>query len=76
MTAVTWHIEVDRRACMGSGLCNGTLPDSFRLVAGKAEPVVSTVEPDEELLDAADYCPYRAIHITDQATGQNLAATD
>ncbi len=76
MTAVTWQIEVDRRACMGAGLCNGTLPHRFRLVDGKAQPVEVRIEPDEDVLDAADYCPYRAIHITDQATGEALVAVD
>ncbi|MFI0514595.1 ferredoxin [Streptomyces canus] len=73
---MSWLIEVDRRACMGAGLCNGSLPDRFTLVSGKAQPVESRIEPDEDVLDAADYCPYRAITITDQATGQSLAATD
>ena len=45
-------------------------------ISGKAQPVESRIEPDEDVLDAADYCPYRAINITDQATGQSLAATD
>ncbi|MBM9618713.1 ferredoxin [Streptomyces zhihengii] len=73
---MTWHIEVDQRACMGAGLCNGTLPDRFRLVGGKAEPTETGIEPDEDVLDAADYCPYRAIRITDMATGETLAAAD
>ncbi len=73
---MSWLIEVDRRSCMGAGLCNGSLPDRFRLVGGKAEPIESRIEPDEDVLDAADYCPYRAITITDQATGEALAASD
>lgn len=76
MTAVTWKVEIDQRACMGAGLCNGNLPDRFRLVGGKGQPVESRIEPDEDVLDAADYCPYRAIQVTDQATGEALAAAD
>ncbi|MEU5216479.1 ferredoxin [Streptomyces sp. NPDC020807] len=73
---MTWRIEVDQHACMGAGLCNGNLPDRFRLENGKAVPVEALVEPDEDVLDAADYCPYRAINITVEATGESLVALD
>ncbi|MGW7200143.1 ferredoxin [Streptomyces chryseus] len=73
---MTWHIEVDQHACMGAGLCNGNLPERFRLAGGKAVPVEDRIEPDEDVLDAADYCPYRAIDVTDLTTGDSLVAVD
>ncbi|MCZ4121823.1 ferredoxin [Streptomyces sp. H39-S7] len=72
----SWHVEVDHRVCMGAGLCNGNLPDRFELVDAKSIPVAEWIEPDEDVLDAADYCPYRAIRITDKTTGETLSAGD
>jgi ferredoxin len=71
-----WRVIVDHDQCLGSGLCTGSLPSRFRMVGGKSIPVDAEIEADEEVLDAADYCPLQAIRIVDLATGNHVATTD
>ena len=68
-----WRIAVDHNACIGSGMCVGTVPDLFRLVNGKSEPVQAEIEPDEKVLAAADSCPMEAIRVIEVASGDVLA---
>lgn len=59
-----WHVEVDQGTCIGSGLCVGSVPEVFRLGAGRrAEPVAAEVAASDEVLDAAESCPVEAIAI-------------
>ncbi|MEU4802700.1 ferredoxin [Actinosynnema sp. NPDC023587] len=67
-----WSLEVDRDACVGSGMCAGIAPDHFRLDGGTAEPVDASVEPDDAVVDAAESCPMEAILVRD-AEGNRLA---
>ncbi|PTA48267.1 ferredoxin [Micromonospora sp. RP3T] len=60
-----WRIAVDARRCIGSGGCVGMAPAHFRLEAGSATPVATTVEPDETVIDAAESCPVEAITVRD-----------
>jgi ferredoxin len=62
---MTWHIEVDARTCIGSGMCAALAPQWFALEGDHATALVSDAEPDEILLDAADSCPVMAITVTD-----------
>jgi ferredoxin len=68
-----WRISVDHGACIGSAVCAGTLPNRFKIVNDKAEPVDAEIEPDEDVLDAAESCPMEAIRVTEVATGRVLA---
>jgi ferredoxin len=67
-----WRVTVDREACLGSGVCAGTAPEYFRLEDGRSRPIREFVEPDEDVLDAADLCPAEAITVHD-AAGHRLA---
>lgn len=65
-----WSVEVDRRACIGSGMCVATAPERFRLDGGRAQPLGDgALEPGEDLLDAAQACPAEAILVRDAAGG-------
>ena len=66
VNAVTWKVGVDQETCIGSGMCAGARPDTFRLDGGSAEAVRTDVEPDEDLLDVADMCPAMAIAVFDE----------
>lgn len=66
-----WTLEVDRNACLGTGMCTSIAPDHFRL-DGTASPVEPSVEPDDAVLDAAESCPMEAILVRD-ADGAVLA---
>jgi ferredoxin len=43
------------------------------MVDNTAVPVASEIEPDEDVLAAADSCPMEAIRVVDMHTGQVLA---
>lgn len=62
---MTWHLEVDRKLCMGSGVCAGTAPGLFVLDGDHARPVRDEAEPAELVLDVADSCPVMAIVVKD-----------
>jgi len=64
---MTWKVEVDGDACIGSGMCASLLPSAFTLDGAVARAVSDTVEPDETVLDAADSCPAMAITVRDGA---------
>ncbi|HEY0448370.1 ferredoxin [Actinophytocola sp.] len=64
---MTWHVEVDERTCIGSGMCAALAPELFTLDDDHASPVAPDIEPDEVALDAADSCPALAITVTDGA---------
>jgi len=65
MVTMSWHVEIDERTCIGSGMCAGLMPEVFVLDGAVAHPVTPEVEPDETVLDAADSCPAMAILVTD-----------
>lgn len=83
-----FRVEVDKNTCQGFGACVELCPRFFRLsdVDGKSvieggkkvmnESVVGaeTLEVDELecMREAAEACPFNAIHITDNETGEKL----
>jgi ferredoxin len=73
VTDTRWRITVDRDTCIGSAVCAGTLPDRFRIVNDKSVPVADEIDPDDDVLGAAESCPMEAILVTEAATGEVLA---
>ncbi|MGX7823486.1 ferredoxin [Actinokineospora sp. 24-640] len=69
---MTWKIEVSADRCMASGLCVATAPDRFVLEGAAAVPTATEIEPDENVLDAAESCPALAILVTED--GKDLLA--
>ncbi|NIP66983.1 ferredoxin [Candidatus Bathyarchaeota archaeon] len=83
-----YKIEVDKNACQGFGACVELCSEFFELsdVDGKTtieggeevkendEVVAETLEVDELecIREAAEACPFVAIHITDLETGEEL----
>jgi len=68
-----WRVRVDQDLCIGSGICAGTAPEQFELVAGRARSLRETTGPDDRVLDAAQSCPVEAIAVRDLAAGTDLA---
>jgi ferredoxin len=60
-----WQVQVDRGACIGTGMCASSAAAYFRLENGKAAAVRDLVEPDELVVDAAESCPMEAILVRD-----------
>jgi ferredoxin len=73
VTNTRWRITVDHEACIGSAVCAGTLPSRFKIVGDKSVPTDSEIEPDDDVLGAAESCPMEAILVVDAATGAVLA---
>jgi ferredoxin len=68
-----WRITVDRGTCIGSAVCVGTLPNRFKLVDDKSVPVEAEIDPDDDVLGAAESCPMEAILVVNAATEEVLA---
>jgi ferredoxin len=64
---------VDKNTCIGSAVCVGTVPNRFKLVNDKSEPVDEVIGPDDEVISAAESCPMEAILVADADTGEVLA---
>lgn len=57
---------------MASGLCAGIAPDHFTLEGVTAVANAAEVEPDDDVLEAAESCPAMAISVTEN--GRDLLA--
>lgn len=69
---MTWKIDVSAGRCMASGLCVAAAPDRFVLDGYAATPTATEIEPDDDVLDAAESCPALAISVTED--GRDLLA--
>ncbi|MFQ6081038.1 MAG: ferredoxin [Candidatus Bathyarchaeia archaeon] len=83
-----FRVEIDKNACQGFGACVELCPRFFQLsdVDGKShiegakkvmkenEVVAETLELDELecVREAAEACPFNAIHIVNLETGEKL----
>ncbi|MDH5438894.1 MAG: ferredoxin [Candidatus Bathyarchaeota archaeon] len=83
-----FKVELDKNACQGFGACVELCPQFFQLsdVDGKSsverakkvmkenEVVAETLELDELecVREAAEACPFNAIHIVNLVTGEKL----
>ncbi|MFF4605238.1 ferredoxin [Streptomyces sp. NPDC001339] len=66
-----WRVEVDRRVCIGSGMCVAMAPDGFRLdPARQSHPTATEADAAESLLAAAEGCPVEAIVLTAAGGGE------
>jgi ferredoxin len=62
--ARTWHVEVDRERCMGTGACVHARPEVFTLGDDNVARVTGPVDGDDELLrDVVDECPTAALRL-------------
>jgi len=59
------QIAIDRAECIGSGQCVAVAPRTFRLDdAMKAAVIDPQAETLENILEAAEICPTRAIYVS------------
>ena len=60
----TWHVEVDRMRCMGTGACAYALPGLFAVGDdGKARVTGTVNEDDEAVTDVVAECPTAALRL-------------
>jgi ferredoxin len=73
MTMAKLNATVDTEKCQAYGACMKSAPDVFKPDAeGKAQVIDPQAASDEALLKAARSCPYKAITVVDEATGEQL----
>jgi len=63
----TWHVEVDRMRCMGTGACAYALPGLFTLGDDGKAMVAGTVNGDEKTVaDVVGECPTAALRLVSE----------
>jgi ferredoxin len=62
-----WKVTVNRDTCVGSGVCIGTAPHHFRLDDNRSRAIAEIVDPDDDVLAAAEMCPTESITVYDAA---------
>ena len=68
-----YRIEVDHDVCQGTGMCVGIAPDHFELGSDHlSRPLLTIVDADEAVADAAECCPLEAIVLVDADTGEPI----
>jgi len=63
----TWHIEVDRMRCMGTGACAYALPRLFTVGDDGKAMVAGTVNGDDKTVaDVVSECPTAALRLVSE----------
>ncbi len=66
------EIHIDKRRCQGRAVCYSCAARTFRLEAGKAALRPAPWDDLDAILDAARFCPTRAIGVIDADSGRSL----
>ena len=67
------RIAVDHDLCMGNGQCVFLAPEVFRHDENRQSEVIDPAgAPENEILEAAGFCPTGAISVFDARTGEQL----
>jgi ferredoxin len=71
-----WRVSISPGACYRSGICTSLAAGYFRAGAdGKAQVVAEVLGADEKILDAAEFCPGRAISVLGADSGADIQPT-
>jgi ferredoxin len=68
-----WRISVDRDVCQGTGMCSSVAGRYFELSGGYSRALADEVDPDQDIVDAAEGCPVEAILVTAADDGRTIA---
>jgi ferredoxin len=73
MSDERWRITVNRDVCQGTGMCTSMARKHFQLTGGHSEPIESEIDPDDDVVDAAESCPVEAILVVAADDGRVIA---
>ncbi len=73
MAEERWRIGVDRNVCQSTGMCVSLASRYFALRGSCSEPLAEEVDPDDDVIEAAENCPVEAILVTSTADGRVVA---
>jgi ferredoxin len=68
-----WKVTLDQGMCVSSGQCAATAGQWFEITAQGTRTVQDELDPDDDVIDAAEGCPVRAISVVNAADGTVLA---
>ena len=68
-----WKITLDQRTCVSSGQCADVASQWFDITAQGTRVVQDELDPDENVILAAEACPVSAISVLNAADGTVLA---
>ena len=73
MTEERWRVNVDQNLCQSTGMCVTVAARYFELRGGYSEPLADEVDPNDDVVEAAENCPVEAIKVTSAADGRVIA---
>jgi ferredoxin len=68
-----WKVTLDQRMCVSSGLCAATAGQWFEITAQGTRTVQDELDPNDDVIDAAEGCPVSAISVVNAADGTVVA---
>jgi len=67
------RVDISTAKCRSFGKCIAVAPETFGFDAARKATIIGRpLPPDDVLLKAAKSCPYRAIAVLDEATGEQV----
>ena len=73
MAEQRWRISVDRNVCQSTAMCVSVAERFFELRGGYSTPIEPEVDPDEDVVEAAESCPLEAIKVHSVTDGHQIA---
>jgi ferredoxin len=68
-----WKITLDQRTCVSAGQCAATADQWFEITAHGTRPLEDELDPNDDVIDAAEGCPVGAISVVNAADGTVVA---
>ncbi len=68
-----WKIILDQGMCVSSGQCAATAGQWFEITTQGTRTVQDELDPNNDVIDAAEGCPVSAISVVNAADGTVLA---
>jgi len=68
-----WKVTLDQGLCVSSGQCAATAGQWFEITTQGTRAVQDELDPNNDVIDAAEGCPVSAISVVNAADGTVLA---
>lgn len=68
-----WKVTLDQRLCVSTGLCTAMAGQWFEITPQGTRTVQDELDPNDDVIDAAESCPVGAISVVNAADGTVLA---
>jgi ferredoxin len=73
MATGRWRLSVDPHLCVCSGSCTAIAPHRFEMTDEGSRPTAELLDPDDDVVEAAETCPTGAITVADAEDGSIVA---